>query len=424
MKILWFTNGPGLALEYLTRNKSNRSWSAALNIELADLVELHVAFYYPKYTEPFVYKNTKFYPICKKNWKVHFLKNIFFKKNIDEEDIYIYKSLIKQIEPDIIHIHGTENPFGCIIKETSVPVVISIQGILNAIIKNYFSGIPKKYLNVRGSDFNLRSFLFSSSFKTQYLSMIRSAIREEKNLYACRYIIGRTDWDKYYTSILAPKSKYFGNDHRILDEIYYSSKWSYPNTGNGFVIHVTISNNYYKGFEIICEALYHLINIGFNVTLQVAGIKKSNSLYVIVKKMMKNKFPESNIVALGDLNSKQLVDNLCKAHLFVMPSHIENNSNSLCEAMKIGVPCIASYVGGIGSLIVNDFDGVLVQNGDSIALAGAIKELLLNKEKLIKISQNAIKSSNKRHDKEKIINNLLSIYNCIINDVSNNEKNK
>ena len=107
-----------------------------------------------------------------------------------------------------------------------------------------------------------------------------------------------------------------------------------------------------------------------------------------------------------------------------MPSHIENNSNSLCEAMKIGVPCIASYVGGIGSLIVNDFDGVLVQNGDSIALAGAIKELLLNKEKLIKISQNAIKSSNKRHDKEKIINNLLSIYNCIINDVSNNEKNK
>ena len=140
--------------------------------------------------------------------------------------------------------------------------------------------------------------------------------------------------------------------------------------------------------------------------------------------MMGNKFPDSNIVTLGHLNSEQLVDNLCKAHLFVMPSHIENNSNSLCEAMKIGMPCIASNVGGIGSLIINNFDGILFQNGDSISLAGAIKELLLNKEKLISISQNAIKSSDEKHDKEKIINNLLAIYNSIVNDVSNNKNNK
>ena len=51
-------------------------------------------------------------------------------------------NIINLYNPDIIHVHGTEDNFGLIQFYTKKPVVISIQGLLNP-LKKYFSGIPK-----------------------------------------------------------------------------------------------------------------------------------------------------------------------------------------------------------------------------------------------------------------------------------------
>lgn len=62
--------------------------------------------------------------------------------------------------------------------------------------------------------------------------------------------------------------------------------------------------------------------------------------------------------------------------IFIHPSHIDNSPNGLCEAMLLGMPIIAIYAGGIPSLLVNRREGLLVQDGDPYAMAGAIIELL------------------------------------------------
>lgn len=42
-----------------------------------------------------------------------------------------------------------------------------------------------------------------------------------------------------------------------------------------------------------------------------------------------------------------------------MPSHIENSPNNLCEAMILGMPCIATDAGGTSTLLSNMKDGLL-----------------------------------------------------------------
>lgn len=64
------------------------------------------------------------------------------------------------------------------------------------------------------------------------------------------------------------------------------------------------------------------------------------------------------------------------ADVFVLPSLSEARPRSIIEAMSLGLPVIASDVGGIPSLVRHDETGLLVPPGDPAALARAIEALL------------------------------------------------
>jgi glycosyltransferase involved in cell wall biosynthesis len=102
--------------------------------------------------------------------------------------------------------------------------------------------------------------------------------------------------------------------------------------------------------------------------------------------------------------------------MYVMASHIENSSNSLCEAMILGMPCIATYAGGTASLLKDNEDGILIQDGDPWSLSGAILELYNNPQKAVDYGKNARNKALIRHDKERIATDLLAIYRTISNN--------
>jgi len=173
--------------------------------------------------------------------------------------------------------------------------------------------------------------------------------RETRNLKKCKYVIGRTDWDFRITRVLAPESKYFHGDE-VLRNAFYTNQWK-SNFTEKLIIHTTNGNSPYKGFETICQSLSLLVNKGLDIEWRVAGIKEKDLIVKVVKNKFGKAFPKKGLRLLGNLDEKALVNKLLEANIYIMPSHIENSPNNLCEAMMIGMPCIATFAGGTGSLL-------------------------------------------------------------------------
>jgi glycosyltransferase involved in cell wall biosynthesis len=84
--------------------------------------------------------------------------------------------------------------------------------------------------------------------------------------------------------------------------------------------------------------------------------------------------------------------------------------------MLLGMPIIATFAGGIPTTVENKKEGLLVQDGDPYALAGAILELKENSNYANELGNNARAKAMCRHNPDKIVNKLLNIYSSIIND--------
>jgi glycosyltransferase involved in cell wall biosynthesis len=419
MKVLWFSNTPANSDEYFNKELSgNGGWLKSLDKAIQDKADLHIAFYYKQNINNFQYGKTHYYPIPKYNSLFDRLKQRALNKVIDTEHLPMYLDLIDKIRPDIIHIHGTENPFGCIIGKTDIPVVVSMQGNITVCLHKYCSGIESKYLSLKNTTIkDIKRLVLPHSFKNSRNQFIKMQQREERNLRHCRYVIGRTDWDRRISRLLAPERQYF-HDDEILRDTFYHAEWK-PKRRKKLLLHTTNSNNFYKGFETICLALYELNKLGIDCEWRVAGINSHDLIVKVVKKAIKEKFPENNLKLLGRVTETQLIERLLEADIYIMPSHIENSPNNLCEAMILGMPCIATFAGGTGSLLKDGFEGILIQDGDPWAMAGAIIEMMEDYQKAILLGMEARKRALERHSKNKIVNDLIEIYQQIINMNSN-----
>ncbi|MEY2365306.1 glycosyltransferase [Lysinibacillus capsici] len=81
------------------------------------------------------------------------------------------------------------------------------------------------------------------------------------------------------------------------------------------------------------------------------------------------------------------------ADISLVPTlHSEGTSLSCLEAMSSGNAVISTRIGGLTDLIINEFNGILIEPNSS-ALKRAIKELLNNPEKLKFIKENAVQVS-------------------------------
>jgi len=417
MKVLWFSNTPALGNDYLNKDskiKGTGGWMYALNEEIKEKVDLSIVFHHPYKKEKFKYKDTCFYPVYTGNIIVENLKKRFLDKVYDEHFLVQYMQIIEEVKPDIIHIHGTENSFLCVLGRTKIPVVISIQGNLTVYEHKFFVGFHGRYLKDKYEQRTFKSILFGrNTFGRGYKTMGAMAKVEQQHLKSALHIIGRTDWDRRVAGILAPKSNYYiGNE--ILRDGFYENQWNNNYEEGKIIIFTTNSNNYYKGFETVCYTVSLLNNLGLEVEWRVAGIFEDSLITEITKKYLGNKYPIKGLILLGSLEESELIRNLQESHIYSMASHIENSPNNLCEAMILGMPCIATFAGGTGTILKDGEEGILIQDGDPWAMAGAIIELMKMPELAGSYAKKARRTALKRHNKETIITRLLETYSEII----------
>ena len=129
----------------------------------------------------------------------------------------------------------------------------------------------------------------------------------------------------------------------------------------------------------------------------------------------KIKAKEVNVRIMGTASKDELVDALCDATCYVHPRYIDNSPNSLCEAQLLGVPVLATHVGGISSLVIDGETGLLFPANAPYTLASLIKKLSQENALCMQLSQKTRERALARHNPDAIRVRIIDIYRQILN---------
>ena len=119
---------------------------------------------------------------------------------------------------------------------------------------------------------------------------------------------------------------------------------------------------------------------------------------------------QKHFISLGVIDAKTVTNELINSHVFVLPSFIENSPNSLGEAMLLGTPSIASFVGGVPSMVDDGETALCFPSGDAVLLAEKIRCIFLDDDLAGQLSYRAKIIALKRLSRDTITSTMLDIY--------------
>lgn len=296
-----------------------------------------------------------------------------------------FKKEVEQFQPDIIHIWGTEYGHTLAMVNAAEQLdlldrtVIHIQGICSVIARHYCEGVPERVQ--RGYTF--RDFLRRDNLAQQQKKFVLRGELEVKALQKARHVMGRTEWDKACVKQINPDVRYhFCNE--TLRGAFYDGQWNYENCQKHRIFASSCSYPV-KGFHYLLEAFAQVLEVYPDATLAVTGPScfpqdfkarlRQNGYQKYLEDLIRRYGLEDKVEFLGSLSAEQMKENYLKANVFALPSTIENSPNSLGEAMLLGVPCVASDVGGVADMLTHGQEGYIYQSTAPYMLAHYIMEV-------------------------------------------------
>ena len=127
--------------------------------------------------------------------------------------------------------------------------------------------------------------------------------------------------------------------------------------------------------------------------------------------------PDSaNIVFTGKLSPEALANEYRTANVFTLPAIVDSKGDTeglgvvLIEAMELGLPVVASNVGGIPDVVVDGVSGILVPEKNPEALASAYKRLAAEPELQKQLLEGARKRIDECFNWSKIVERQIAVY--------------
>jgi glycosyltransferase involved in cell wall biosynthesis len=107
---------------------------------------------------------------------------------------------------------------------------------------------------------------------------------------------------------------------------------------------------------------------------------------------------------------KDFLSILKSVDIFVNPSLSEGLPNVVLEALAMGKPVVATAVGGVPELILPNTTGILIEAGNSKALAQGVLDLLNNPDQAQKMGNEGMKLVQKSFSLEDQNEKLEKLY--------------
>ncbi len=169
-----------------------------------------------------------------------------------------------------------------------------------------------------------------------------------------------------------------------------------------------------KGICYLIEAAKYLPRDQFEIRIVGVG-----DLTEELKKLAsESATPNSaEIIFTGKLSPEALANEYRTANVFTLPAIVDSKGDTeglgvvLIEAMELGLPIVASNVGGIPDVVVNGVSGILVPEKDPQALASAYKRLAAEPELVKQLLAGSRKRIAECFTWDGIIERQIAVYN-------------
>lgn len=279
----------------------------------------------------------------------------------DIQTINVFRKLYHKYQPDIVHLHSSKVGVLGRLVFPSEKIVYTVHG---------FDSIRVAY--------------------RKYLPLEKMLQRK------CSTIVGVSEYDK--ANLLNE-----GITNHV--EVVY----------NGITTPVRLKDNPFADLntfkkKVLCVArLSPPKNIGIFVQLAFM-LPDYAFIWIGNQQEFLGKFPK-NLYFMGSLPNAGAYNEY--ADLFILPSNYEGLPMTIIEAMAFGKPVVASNVGGISEIVVNDENGYTVENSVD-AFCEKICYILENEDINTRFSLKALKRYQKNLRVEKMVEGYLKIYNGML----------
>jgi glycosyltransferase involved in cell wall biosynthesis len=248
------------------------------------------------------------------------------------------KSVIDDFKPDAV-ITSWLNPFGTyakyIKKCRDIPVVAIAEG---CDILSY----PHKYRGWKRIEGNLNRYCDKIIFVSDNQKKIAD---EQFNIKSSVVVKNGYDSDLFY----------FGADWHKKE----SNKVNLLSVGY---------LEYVKGHDILLRSL---IELGDRYELTLIG---SGGLLNQYQRFVSLNGLSHRVNFVGNVEHRDIKNYLDRCDLFCAPSRSESFGIAALEAMACGIPVVATNVGGLPELIIDDFNGYLCEPDNPTSLTNTIKK--------------------------------------------------
>lgn len=126
---------------------------------------------------------------------------------------------------------------------------------------------------------------------------------------------------------------------------------------------------------------------------------------------------EDRVLFKGYLSHEELAHAFETAHIFVRPSRSEGMGNSFIEAMAAGLPVIGTQVGGIADFLFDEkrnpdksTTGWAVDVDSPGQIAEAVKDIMTNPAKVVRVRANAQKLVTEKYDWNHVTAQMRTVY--------------
>ena len=327
----------------------------------------------------------------------------------------------RKIDPDIVHVWGTESLWAYIYKSgyISCPnTIIDIQGLLSECYRSYYGGLS---FSERIKSVHLKEIIMP--WRMLY---IKKRIFKERGkvelscLKKFNNISVQSGWVENHIRLIHPDARIHKTKICLRNAFYEATPWLYKvPSGSPMIFSFCSAAVPYKGIHVLLKALcvlkrkYPDIRLCLGGLIDV-GVRLLDGYSVFLHDLIKENGLQDNVTYLGPLSDVGIIEQLQKCNVCVIPSFIESYCLVLAESMITGVPTVTSYTGAMPEFADNRKETMFYNPVDYVSCAAFVDELIQNQSLAETISRNARERRLAENHPEDVVNRQLDIYHSIL----------